>query len=73
MVEAASTFLVLGDRSEALRWVRQALERGYAASSLRSRRIFRTLERDPEFEGILAEGSRTTGAGIERWTEEGRP
>jgi serine/threonine-protein kinase len=71
MVAAASTYLDLGDRPEALRWLRRAVESGYGVESLGRKTAFRALEGDPEFERILADGSRLQGANGE-WTEGGK-
>lgn len=73
MVSAASTHLDLDDRTAALYWLDRAVRGGYAVDSLGRKTAFRTLEGDPEFDRILARGSREAGAWTGHITKGGPP
>ena len=59
-VEIAQIYEINGDRNEALKWVRTALERGYSEPDLRRRRWLDQLREDPGYEEILQSISPTT-------------
>ncbi|HET9234984.1 MAG TPA: tetratricopeptide repeat protein, partial [Candidatus Eisenbacteria bacterium] len=55
MVRAGHVFFQLGDRDEALRWIRQAVTQGYGVEELRASIELAPLRSDPEFTAILDE------------------
>jgi len=58
MVRAGHVFFQLGDRDEALRWIRRAVTRGYGVEELRASLELAPLRSDPEFVRILEKDSK---------------
>jgi tetratricopeptide (TPR) repeat protein len=62
MVMAGEVYNLLGDRGLAIRWLREAVHRGYGVEKLRRNPELAPLKEDPEFIRILEEGSVRSGA-----------
>ncbi len=73
MVEAGKVFLRLGARTEALGWLRRAVESGHGVDELRRSPELRALEGDAEFARILEQGSPARGVAENEEIERGRP
>ena len=55
MVRAGHVYFQLGDRSEALHWIREAVRHGYGIAELSASRELAPLKEDPDFRRILEE------------------
>jgi serine/threonine-protein kinase len=53
LAQAAEIFEMLGRREEALRWIQQAMARGYAVSRIKRAPELRKLQEDPAFRSLL--------------------
>ena len=57
MAWAVIVYHTLGDRSNALRWLREAIARGYGVEMLQRNPALASLREDPEFQRIIEERS----------------
>lgn len=55
---AAHVYLLLGKRDLALRWLKDAVTRGYGVDELKRSREFAVLREDPEFRSLIDEANR---------------
>jgi tetratricopeptide (TPR) repeat protein len=62
MVEAGHVYFEVGQKAEALHWLREAVRHGYGPEALRRTPAFAPLRNDPEFLQILQESPAKAGS-----------